>query len=85
MCSSYRLAVDARRIEAVPSGSYPLAGGKAPALARSVIGVDNVARLLVSIFPVLVRIDMRVEPREVNGQPGAILRDRDSQRRPQPV
>jgi len=26
---------------------------------------------------VLARIDARVEPREVNGQPGAILRDRD--------
>jgi len=52
-------------------------GGKAPVLARSVIGADNVARLLASIFPVLVRIDARVEPREVNGQPGAILRDRD--------
>ena len=52
-------------------------GGKAPALARSVIGADNVARVLASIFPVLVCIDARVEPREVNGQPGAILRDRD--------
>ena len=52
-------------------------GGKAPALARSVIGADNVARVLASIFPVLVRIDAKVEPREVNGQPGAILRDRD--------
>jgi RNA polymerase sigma-70 factor (ECF subfamily) len=52
-------------------------GGKAPALARSVIGVDNVARVLASIFPLLDKIDMRVEPREVNGQPGAILRDRD--------
>jgi RNA polymerase sigma-70 factor, ECF subfamily len=51
-------------------------GGKAPALARSVIGADNVARVLASIFPVFVRI-ARVEPREVNGQPGAILRDRD--------
>jgi len=38
---------------------------------------DNVARVLASIFPMLVRIDARVEPREVNGQPGAILRDRD--------
>ncbi len=53
------------------------AGGKAPALARSVIGADNVARVLASIFPVLVRIDARVEQREVNGQPGAIVRDRD--------
>jgi RNA polymerase sigma-70 factor, ECF subfamily len=52
-------------------------GGKAPVLARSVIGADNVARVLASIFPVLARIDARVEPREVNGQPGAILRDRD--------
>jgi RNA polymerase sigma-70 factor (ECF subfamily) len=52
-------------------------GGKAPTLARSVIGADNVARVLASIFPVLARIDARVEPREVNGQPGAILRDRD--------
>lgn len=52
-------------------------GGKAPALANSVIGADNVARLLGSIFPLLARIDARVEPREVNGQPGAILRDRD--------
>jgi RNA polymerase sigma-70 factor (ECF subfamily) len=52
-------------------------GGKAPAFARSVIGADNVARVLASIFPVLARIDARVEPREVNGQLGAILRDRD--------
>ena len=52
-------------------------GGKAPALARSVIGADNVARVLASIFPLLARIDARVEPRVVNGQPGAILRDRD--------
>ena len=52
-------------------------GGKAPALARSVIGADNVARVLASIFPLLVKIDARVEPRELNGQPGAIVRDRD--------
>jgi RNA polymerase sigma-70 factor (ECF subfamily) len=51
-------------------------GGKAPAFARSVFGADNVARVLSSIFPVLTRIDARVEPREVNGQPGASIRDR---------
>jgi RNA polymerase sigma-70 factor, ECF subfamily len=54
-------------------------GGKAPGLARSVIGTDKVARVLASGFPVLLRIDARVEPHEVNGQPGAILRDRDGQ------
>ncbi len=52
-------------------------GGKAPALARSVFGADNVARLLASIFPLLVKIDATVEPRELNGHPGAIVRDRD--------
>ena len=46
-------------------------------LARSVIGADNVARVLASIFPLLAKIDARVEPRELNGQPGAILRDRN--------
>jgi RNA polymerase sigma-70 factor (ECF subfamily) len=53
-------------------------GGKAPALARSIIGADNVARVIASIFPWLVRIDVTLEPHEVNGQPGAIFRDRDS-------
>jgi RNA polymerase sigma-70 factor, ECF subfamily len=52
-------------------------GGKAPALARSVFGADKVARVLVSVFPLLVKIDARVEPRALNGQPGAIVRDRD--------
>jgi RNA polymerase sigma-70 factor (ECF subfamily) len=54
-------------------------GGKAPALPKSVIGADNVARLLASIFPVLAKIDARVEQREVNGQPGAIVHDRDGE------
>jgi RNA polymerase sigma-70 factor, ECF subfamily len=52
-------------------------GGKAPALARSIIGAEKVARVLGQIFPWLARIDVTLEPREVNGQPGAIFRDRD--------
>ena len=52
-------------------------GGKAPAFANGVVGADEVARLLASVFPVLARIDGRIEPRHMNGQPGAILRDRD--------
>ena len=51
-------------------------GGKAPALARSIIGAEKAARVLTSFFPWLVRIDVTLEPREVNGQPGAIFRDR---------
>ena len=52
-------------------------GGKAPAFARSVFGADNVARVLATNFPLLVKIDARVEPHELNGHPGAIIRDRD--------
>jgi RNA polymerase sigma-70 factor (ECF subfamily) len=52
-------------------------GGKAPALARTVVGADKVARVLAPFFPVLSELDVEVERREVNGQPGAVLRDRD--------
>jgi len=52
-------------------------GGKAPTLARSIVGAEKVARVLTSVFPWLVRIDVTLEPRELNGQPGAIFRDRD--------
>jgi RNA polymerase sigma-70 factor (ECF subfamily) len=52
-------------------------GGKAPALTRSITGAEKVARVLASIFPWLVRIDVTVQSRQVNGQPGAIFRDRD--------
>lgn len=51
-------------------------GGKAPALAKSVTGADNVTRVLASIFPRLTAIDATVQPREINGQPGAIVYDR---------
>ena len=52
-------------------------GGKAPAFARAVVGADNVARVLAMAFPALAAIEGTVERREVNGQPGAVLRDRD--------
>jgi RNA polymerase sigma-70 factor, ECF subfamily len=52
-------------------------GGKAPQLARAIIGADNVARVLASVFPRLVQIDVTLQPHEVNGQPGATFRDRD--------
>jgi len=52
-------------------------GGKAPQLARAIVGVDNVARLMGSYFPRLVLIDVTWRPHLVNGQPGAVFRDRD--------
>lgn len=54
------------------------AGGKAPQLARSIIGAEKVARVLAAIFPWLIRIEVTLEPRQLNGQPGAIFRDRDA-------
>ena len=53
-------------------------GGKAPQFAKPVIGAEKVARVLAAAFPLMVRIGVAVEPHEVNGQPGAILRDRDN-------
>ncbi|MEU9445746.1 RNA polymerase sigma-70 factor [Streptomyces sp. NPDC048304] len=52
-------------------------GGKAPQLAKALVGALNVARVLGTVFPLMTRIDVTFEPCEINGQPGAIFRDRD--------
>ncbi|WP_336214104.1 RNA polymerase sigma-70 factor [Nonomuraea sp. LPB2021202275-12-8] len=52
-------------------------GGKAPLWGKGVFGAGNVARVLASLLPQFVRIGGVVEPHEVNGQPGAVFRDRD--------
>ncbi|MFF1834344.1 RNA polymerase sigma-70 factor [Streptomyces sp. NPDC058231] len=52
-------------------------GGKTPQLATRILGAENVARVLSVLVPPFVRIGGVVEPREVNGQPGAVIRDRD--------
>ena len=54
-------------------------GGKAPALARSVFGADKVARVLAANFPLLTQLGLALERVDLNGQPGAIVRDRDQQ------
>ena len=52
-------------------------GGKAPQWAGGIIGSDKVLRLFAAMMPPFVRMGVSVEPRQVNGQPGAIFRDRD--------
>ncbi|MFE9748644.1 RNA polymerase sigma-70 factor [Saccharothrix saharensis] len=52
-------------------------GGKAPQWSTHFTGVENVARLLVALVPPFVRIGGVVRPCQVNGEPGAVLRDRD--------
>jgi RNA polymerase sigma-70 factor (TIGR02957 family) len=51
-------------------------GGKVPALARAVLGVKRVARTLVAWGKAGARLDASFEQAQVNGQPGAIMRDR---------
>ena len=52
-------------------------GGKAPQVARTLVGGDKVARLLGATFPLLPRIEVTIEQHEINGQPGALVRDAD--------
>jgi len=52
-------------------------GGKAPQFARAIIGPDNVTRVLAATVTLLDRIGVALEPHGVNGEPGAIFRDRD--------
>jgi RNA polymerase sigma-70 factor, ECF subfamily len=52
-------------------------GGKAPQWGSGIFGAENVARVLAAFVTPFVRIGVVVEPHEVNGQPGAVFRDRD--------
>jgi len=52
-------------------------GGKAPQWGTRIIGAENVARVLAALVTPFVRNGGVVEPHQVNGQPGAIVRDRD--------
>jgi RNA polymerase sigma-70 factor, ECF subfamily len=51
-------------------------GGKAPTLPGSVGGADNVTRLLAAVAPQFTQIGLVIEPQQINGQSGAIVRDR---------
>ncbi|WP_448316058.1 RNA polymerase sigma-70 factor [Streptomyces sp. CO7] len=52
-------------------------GGKAPQLARAVVGADRVARLFASVYPPMTEVGITCEQQEINGQSGAVFRDRD--------
>jgi RNA polymerase sigma-70 factor (ECF subfamily) len=56
---------------------YGDGGGKAPAIARPLFGRERVAKLVHNLFAQAERLGITVEPTEVNGEPGAITRDRD--------
>ncbi|MEU4037420.1 RNA polymerase sigma-70 factor [Streptomyces collinus] len=52
-------------------------GGKAPRWGKGVFGAEKVAWALSVLLSPFVRVGGVVEPRQVNGQPGAVFRDRD--------
>jgi RNA polymerase sigma-70 factor, ECF subfamily len=51
-------------------------GGKAPQW-KHIIGAEKAARVLAAIVPSFVRVGVAMDQHELNGQPGAIFRDRD--------
>ena len=52
-------------------------GGKAPQWGAGIFGAENVARVLAAFVAPFAAIGGVVEPHQVNGQPGAVFRDRD--------
>ncbi|GAB2827630.1 RNA polymerase sigma-70 factor [Actinocorallia aurea] len=52
-------------------------GGKAPRFADRLAGIEKVAAALAWLVTRFVAIGGKLEPHQVNGLPGAILRDRD--------
>jgi RNA polymerase sigma-70 factor (ECF subfamily) len=58
---------------------YGDGGGKAPQWARVVVGVDNVARMLGGLGGRFAGSGIQLERHEVNGQPGAVVRDASGQ------
>jgi RNA polymerase sigma-70 factor (ECF subfamily) len=56
---------------------YGDGGGKAPQWTRVVVGIDKVARMFAGLGSRFGAAGVSVERHEVNGQPGAVLQDRD--------
>jgi len=52
-------------------------GGKAPQWGSGIFGFEKVARVLAAMVTPFTRIGVVMEPHELNGQPGAVFRDRD--------
>ncbi|MGX7681903.1 RNA polymerase sigma-70 factor [Jatrophihabitans sp. DSM 45814] len=58
---------------------YGDGGGTRPSWPKPIFGRDRVNRLLLALGQEIRQLQLRVEAAEVNGQPGAIVRDCDGQ------
>jgi RNA polymerase sigma-70 factor (ECF subfamily) len=68
--------VDAlRELLAADVEVYGDGGGNAPQWMRVIVGADNVSRMFAGLGQRFAGSGLQVERHEVNGQPGAILRD----------
>jgi RNA polymerase sigma-70 factor (ECF subfamily) len=56
---------------------YGDGGGKAPQWSRPIIGKARVAALFAGLGRQMGRVGITIEPHQINGQPGAIMRDPD--------
>ena len=52
-------------------------GGKVPQWATPIVGGERVARLFAGLGRQMVEVGARLEPRTINGQPAAVVRDPD--------
>jgi RNA polymerase sigma-70 factor (ECF subfamily) len=64
-----------RQLLAADVEVYGDGGGKAPQWMRVVSGLDKVARMFAGLGQRFAGAGLQVEPHQVNGQPGAVLRD----------
>ena len=55
--------------------AYGDGGGKVPAVTRPVVGRTSITQLLLGFARLFAGVHVVIEPREVNGQSGAVLRD----------
>jgi RNA polymerase sigma-70 factor (ECF subfamily) len=55
---------------------YGDSGGTSPSWPRPIVGHDRVGRLLIGLGKQIRALGLTVQPVEVNGQPGALVRDR---------
>jgi RNA polymerase sigma-70 factor, ECF subfamily len=68
--------VDALRQQlAADVEAYGDGGGKAPQCMRVIVGRENVARMFAGLSRRFAGSGLQVEPHQVNGQPGAVLRN----------
>lgn len=73
---------DLRALEALLAHDAALhgdGGGKVPALGRPVNGRGRVAKLMLTAMAALLRMNVRIQVTEVNGQPGVMAFDAQNQ------